>query len=122
MVLKDFNEISKKLLHLILKRDTLNGKEIFPAHTDFGRKTIGRSEFNVKLTPKNFGVLLRRKLDYQFPNQRAEVFVAKIRNGKPVGEFKRAGKLPAPRVRFAANPFRSPHIVCKFSQSPKAQR
>jgi len=71
--------------------DTLNGKEIFPAHTDFGRKTIGRSEFNVKLTPKNFGVLLRRKLDYQFPNQRAEVFVAKIRNGKPAGEFKRAG-------------------------------
>ena len=28
------------------------------------------------MEPKNFGVLLRRKLDYAFPNQRAEVFVA----------------------------------------------
>jgi hypothetical protein len=36
-------------------------------------------------------VLLRRKLDYQFPNQRAEVFVARARHGKPVGEFVRAG-------------------------------
>jgi hypothetical protein len=34
------------------------------------------SEFTLKLEPRNFGVLLRRKLDYSFPNQRAEVFVA----------------------------------------------
>src|SRR5439155_22485632 len=43
--------------------DTLNGKEVYPAHTDIGRKTTGVSEFNLKLTPNNFGVLLRRKLD-----------------------------------------------------------
>src|SRR5439155_14609439 len=43
------------------------------------------------LTPNNFGVLLRRKLDYEFPNQRAEVFVAKATNGKLGGGFQRAG-------------------------------
>ena len=45
-----------------------------PPHTDTGRKTTGVSEFTLKLDPQNFGVLLRRKLDYSFPNQRAEVF------------------------------------------------
>ena len=45
----------------------------------------------MKLTPGNWGVLLRRKLDYQFPNQRAEVFVAGVRDGKVAGAFKPAG-------------------------------
>jgi hypothetical protein len=71
--------------------DTLNGKEIYPAQTDVGRKTTGTSEFNLKLDPNNVGVLLRRKLDYQFPNQRAEVSVAALRNGKTSGPFKPAG-------------------------------
>src|SRR5204863_1171338 len=56
--------------------DTLDGREIYPAETDQGRKTAGQSEFTLKLTPDNLGVLLRRKLDYSFPNQRAEVYVA----------------------------------------------
>jgi hypothetical protein len=56
--------------------DTLGGREVYPAHTDHARKTVGTSEFNLKLDPKNYGVLLRRKLDYSFPNQRAEVFIA----------------------------------------------
>jgi hypothetical protein len=61
--------------------DTLGTAEHKPAvvyapHTDYGRKTTGSSEFLLKLNPSNFGVLLRRKLDYSFPNQRAEVFVA----------------------------------------------
>ena len=71
--------------------DTLKGQEIYPAHTDSGRKTTGCSEFNLKLDPANYGVLLRRKLDYQFPNQRAEVSVAKVKDGKAAGEFKPAG-------------------------------
>ena len=71
--------------------DTLNGKEVYPPHTDIGRKTTGVSEFNLKLTPNNLGVLLRRKLDYQFPNQRAEVFVANLKAGNVVGSFKPAG-------------------------------
>jgi hypothetical protein len=71
--------------------DTLKDQEIYPAHTDTGRKTTGSSEFNLRLNPQNFGVLLRRKLDYQFPNQRAEVSVAKVNDGKVAGEFKPAG-------------------------------
>ncbi|HEV2319517.1 MAG TPA: DUF2961 domain-containing protein, partial [Verrucomicrobiae bacterium] len=56
--------------------DTIGGREIFPATTDYGRKTAGFSEFTLKIVRRNRGVLLRRKLDYQFPNQRAEVYVA----------------------------------------------
>jgi hypothetical protein len=62
--------------------DHLEGKEIFPAHTDRGRSTRGTSEFTLRLEPKNFGVLLRRKLDYAFPNQRAEVWVADAGRGQ----------------------------------------
>jgi len=69
--------------------DTLDGKEIYPAHTDRGRKTRGISEFNLKLSPNNLGVLLRRKLDYSFPNQRAQVFVADAAKAKP--DWKPAG-------------------------------
>lgn len=71
--------------------DTLNGKEIYPATTDVGRKSTGVSEFNLKLASDNFGALLRRKLDYQFPNQRAEVFVAKLKNDGTPGGFEPAG-------------------------------
>jgi hypothetical protein len=71
--------------------DTLKGKEIYPAQTDVGRKTVGSSEFTLRLEPGNYGVLLRRTLDYQFPNQRAEVFVAKVNEGKASGAFKPAG-------------------------------
>lgn len=56
--------------------DTVKGREIYPAETDYGRKTTGASEFTLALDPGNWGVLLRRKLDYSFPNQRAEIFVA----------------------------------------------
>jgi hypothetical protein len=69
--------------------DSLGGKEVYPAHTDYGRKTTGSSDFTIHLDPNNFGVLLRRKLDYQFPNQRAEVFVADIRGKTP--KWRKAG-------------------------------
>jgi hypothetical protein len=67
--------------------DTIGGQEIYPAHSDTGRHTKGTSEFRLALDPKNHGVLLRRKLDYSFPNQRAEVAVADDRSG----EWKAAG-------------------------------
>jgi hypothetical protein len=70
--------------------DTLAGREIYPAHRDRGRTTKGTSEFTVAIDPANLGVLLRRKLDYQFPNQRAEVSVAPVR-GDVAGEFQPAG-------------------------------
>jgi hypothetical protein len=69
--------------------DTLDGVEIYPSQTDRGRTTRGSSEFVIQLVPKNFGALLRRKLDYQFPNQRAEVFVADADTSRP--HWKKAG-------------------------------
>jgi len=71
--------------------DTLKGKEIYPPHSDYGRKTTGTTEFNISLQPDNWGVLLRRKLDYQFPNQCAEIFVAEVKDGKVAGRFRPAG-------------------------------
>jgi hypothetical protein len=68
--------------------DTLPGKEIYPAQTDRGRSTKTFSEFTVKIAPQNVGVMLRRKLDYSFPNQRAEVYVSGA-SGKP--QWKLAG-------------------------------
>jgi hypothetical protein len=67
--------------------------EVNPAHTDHGRKTRGTSEFTLKLDPKNVGVMLRRKLDYQYPNQRAEVSIAEAGtdNWKPAGIWYLAG-------------------------------
>ncbi|MCW3097545.1 MAG: hypothetical protein JWL77_3163 [Chthonomonadaceae bacterium] len=73
--------------------DTLHGQEIYPAETDVGRSMQGVSEFNLHLSVHNIGVLLRRKLDYSFPNQRAEVYIAQMPkngdNGKPI--WKKAG-------------------------------
>src|SRR5207302_1649807 len=58
---------------------------------DTGRKTSRTSEFNLHLDPANLGVMLRRKLDYQIPNQRAEVSVARVQNGKVADSFEPAG-------------------------------
>jgi hypothetical protein len=75
--------------------DTLQGREIYPAETDIGRTTRTASEFTLRIDPANFGVMLRRKLDYGFPNQRAEVFVADVKSGppnwKPAGVWYLAG-------------------------------
>lgn len=69
--------------------DTLKGQEIYPAQTDGGRTTKTSSEFTLKIDRNNLGVMLRRKLDYSFPNQRAEVFVSDATRGK--SEWKLAG-------------------------------
>ena len=69
--------------------DTFDGREIFPPHTDRGRRTKGTSEFTMRIDPRNLGVLLRRKLDYSFPNQRAEVYIADVHASKP--QWKPAG-------------------------------
>jgi len=67
--------------------DTLNDKLIYPEEQDRGRTTKGTSEFRLRLRPDNLGVLLRRKLDYSFPDQRAEVYIADKLNS----EWKLAG-------------------------------
>ena len=63
--------------------DHLRGREIFPARTERGRTTKGTSEFTLALDPRNVGVMLRRRLDYAFPNQRAEVEVADLGVDEP---------------------------------------
>jgi hypothetical protein len=67
------------------------GVVVYPPHPDQGRKTTGSSEFTLKLNPNNLGVLLRRKLDYIFPNQRAEVFVAEGGKNPAESDWKPAG-------------------------------
>jgi len=67
--------------------DTFEGKEVYPASTDRGRTTKTSSEFTLRIDPQNLGVMLRRKLDYSFPNQQAEVFV----DGAPAGIWYLAG-------------------------------
>lgn len=86
--------------------DTLGGVEIYPPHTDRGRTMTGTSEFTMKVDPANWGVMLRRKLDYSFPNQRAEVFVADA--GDADAEFKPAG------IWYTAG-----SNTCVFSRPPK---
>ena len=75
--------------------DTLDGREVFPPLTDRGRHTTGTSEFTMKIDPRNLGVMLRRKLDYAFPDQRAEVYVAdahtRAPRWKPAGVWYLAG-------------------------------
>lgn len=65
--------------------DHLGGREVIAATTDTGRHTTGTSAFTLRLDPHNLGVLLRRKLDYQWPDQRAEVYVSDDRDGAPRG-------------------------------------
>ena len=69
--------------------DAIKNHEVYPAQTDYGRKITIYSEFTLKLNPRNFGVLLRRKLDYSYPNQRAEVYIVDgdKESAKPVLEL-----------------------------------
>ena len=56
--------------------DHVHDVEVYPESEARGRTTTGSSIFQLKLRPDNVGVLLRRKLDYLYPNQRAEVYVS----------------------------------------------
>jgi hypothetical protein len=56
--------------------DSLDGTTIYPEQQDGGRITTDSSEFRLHLRAGNLGVLLRRKLDDSFPDQRAEVYVS----------------------------------------------
>lgn len=61
----------------------IKGKEIYPAHEEDGRYTRGTSEFAVKVDSLNKGILLRRTMDYSFPNQKAEVYIGTGSESKP---------------------------------------
>ena len=64
------------------------GKEVYPAHKEDGRFTRGISEFIIKLDKNNKGVLLRRTLDYSFPNQKAKIYIANISNPNDTKKMK----------------------------------
>jgi hypothetical protein len=68
--------------------DHVGTTEVYAATTDSGRHMTGTTELVLALDPRNVGALLRRKLDYSYPDQRAEVWVADDRDGAP---FERAG-------------------------------
>ena len=55
--------------------DHYGSREFFPAEKDLVRATKGISQFKVRLDANNIGVMLRRKFDYVYPNQRAKVWV-----------------------------------------------
>lgn len=63
--------------------------EVYPAHTRIARSTKTFSEFTLALRGDNLGVLLRRTLDYRFPNQRARVYIAGAGDEAPA--WKEAG-------------------------------
>jgi hypothetical protein len=67
---------------------------VFPAHEEVGRHTETASEFTLALASENCGVMLRRTFDYQYPNQRAEVFISNADGDpqwKPAGIWYTAG-------------------------------
>lgn len=62
--------------------DHLYGRETFPAHREMGRVMHGSTEFTAGVRPENRGLLLRRKLDYKFADQRARVYVRRVGSRK----------------------------------------
>jgi hypothetical protein len=67
------------------------GAVLYPSHEEDGRHTSGTSEFTVRLDPANVGALLRRTLDYSFPNQTAEVYVQTSGGWQKAGVWYLAG-------------------------------
>ena len=65
-----------------------DGHEVVPATSDTGRHGTGVVTFRMTIDPGNVGVLLRRKLDQRFPDQRALVEVA---DDAPGAAYVRAG-------------------------------
>jgi hypothetical protein len=57
-------------------------RQFFPAEEDTVRIMHGTTQFTLRLAPNNLGVMLRRKFDYQYPNQRAKVSVRPATGGE----------------------------------------
>lgn len=73
----------------IARRDGSGQTEIVPLLSDDGRRTKTHSDFVLDVRPDAIGVMLRRRLDLQYPNQKATVFVADATAEKP--DWKEAG-------------------------------
>jgi hypothetical protein len=64
-------------------------KEVVPTTIDDGRRTTTKTEFTLKIDSSATGVMLRRLLDQQYPNQKANIFVADASTEKP--QWEKAG-------------------------------
>jgi hypothetical protein len=74
--------------------DSRGARMFFPAEQDYIRTMKGTSKFKMRLDPNNLGVMLRRKFDYLYPNQRAKVWVRPDKNDAEwqyVGQWYTAG-------------------------------
>jgi hypothetical protein len=58
-------------------------KEVVPLLSDDGRHTTTHSEFELTIRADALGVMLRRRLDLQYPDQKAIVYVADASSDKP---------------------------------------
>jgi len=112
-----FGERRKKEEGILLRKDDDSSEglalelhtssiEVFPEQKRTGRHTRGSSEFTISLRPDNVGILLRRTLDYAFPNQRAEVYV-------------RDPDLPGEEWAFAGIWYLAGSNTCVFSNPPE---
>ncbi|HEX4413571.1 MAG TPA: DUF2961 domain-containing protein [Lacipirellulaceae bacterium] len=57
--------------------------ELVPTLTDDGRLTKTQSEFTIRIRPDALGVMLRRRLDLAYPNQKAIIYVADASSKTP---------------------------------------
>jgi hypothetical protein len=62
--------------------------EVFPPVSDDGRRTRGATEFTLQVQKDNVGVMLRRRLDLAYPNQKARVL---IMDDGASGQWREAG-------------------------------
>lgn len=60
--------------------------EVVPTTSDDGRRTKKRSEFVLSVKPDAVGVMLRRRLDMSYPNQKAVIYVADANSENPTWE------------------------------------
>jgi hypothetical protein len=63
--------------------------EVVPLLSDDGRRTTRYSDFELSIRPDAIGVMLRRRLDLQYPDQKAIVYIADPKKDKP--EWHEAG-------------------------------
>jgi hypothetical protein len=69
-------------------------RQYYPAEEDSVHVMRGVTQFSMRLESDNHGVLLRRKFDYQYPNQRAKVWIrptASNADWQYVGQWYTAG-------------------------------
>ena len=81
----DTDDFSNFVRH---EKGNISSALYYPAESDYVRAMKGTSTFEVTLDPDNTGILLRRKFDYQYPNQEARIYV---KNAESEGDWQFAG-------------------------------